>query len=177
MQSRLITELRLEGVTTIEQANEYLPEYIAKHNAKFALSPDTITSVFEAQPSAQRIDMVLAVVTGRTVDNGHSVKFDNCYYRTVNKDGFPTYFYKGTKGLVVKTFSGQLYFSTDEGVYALEEIPEHERTSRNFVFKPPVAKPRKRHIPKQNHPWRLDNFIAFAKKQAHRSTMQHAHGY
>jgi transposase len=175
-QSRLIVELRLEGVTTVEQANEYLPQYIAKHNAKFALSADTITSVFETQPSPEKIEMTLAVVTDRKVDNGHSVRFDNCYYQTVNKDGIPTHFYKGTKGLVVKTFSGQLFFSTDEGIFALEEIPEHERASKNFSFKPPVAPPRKRHIPKQNHPWRLDNFIAFAKKQVHRSTMASALG-
>jgi transposase len=117
-QSRLIVELRLEGVTTIEQANAYLPKYIAKHNAKFALSLDTITSVFETQPSSEKIDMILAVVADRKVDNGHSIRFDNKYYRTVNKDGIPVYFYKGTKGLVIVTFSRQLFFSTDEGVYA-----------------------------------------------------------
>jgi hypothetical protein len=171
MQSRLPVELRLEGVTTIEQANEYLPRFIAKYNAKFALNPDFIPSVFEAQPSPEKIDMILAVVTDRKVDNGHSVRFDNSYYRTVNKDGIPTYFYKGTKGLVIRTFSGGLFFSTDEGVYALEEIPLHERTSKNFDIKPVDIKPRKINIPKQDHPWRLDNFIAFAKKQAHRTTV------
>jgi hypothetical protein len=170
-QSRLVVELRLEGVTTTEQANEYLPKYIAKHNAKFALSTDSITSVFEAQPSSEKIDMTLAVVTDRKVDNGHSVRFDNKYYRTVNSEGLPIYFYKGTKGLVVKTFTGGLFFSTDDGVFALEEIPEHERTSKNFDFKPLPVKPRKRHIPKQNHPWRLDNFIAFTKKQVHRTAL------
>jgi hypothetical protein len=56
-------------------------------------------------------------------------------------------------------------------VFTLEEIPSHERTSKNFCFKPIVAEPRKRHIPKPNHPWRLDNFIAFAKKQTHRAAM------
>ncbi|MDR0305335.1 MAG: ISNCY family transposase [Chitinispirillales bacterium] len=170
MQSRLPVDLRLEGVTTVEQANEYLPQYIAKHNAKFALN-NNIKSVFETQPSAERIDMILAVVTDRKVDNGHSIRFDNSYYRTVNKEGLPIYFYKGTKGLVIRTFSGELFFSTDDGIFALEEIPLHERTSKNFNFKPTTVKPKKRVIPKQNHPWRLDNFIAFAKKQAHRAVL------
>ena len=169
MQSRLPVELRLKGVTTIEQANEYLPGFIADYNARFALAHDSIASVFEAQPPLEEIDRILAVVTERKVDSGHSVRFSNSYYRTLDKNGMPIYFYKGTKGLVVQTFSGKLFFSTDEGVFALEEIPIHERTSKNFDFKPVVTKPRKINIPKQNHPWRLDNFITFAKKQAHRS--------
>ena len=171
MQSRLPVELRLKGVTTIEQANEFLPEFIVKYNEKFALNPYSIPSVFEEQPSPERIDMLLAVVAERKVDSGHSIKFDKSYYRTVNKDGIPVYFYKGTKGLVIRTFSHELFFSTDEGVYVLEEIPIHERTSRNFDFKPVETKPRKRNIPKQSHPWRLDNFIAFAKKHAHRAAV------
>jgi hypothetical protein len=168
-QSRLVVELRLEGVTTIEQANLYLPKYIAKHNAKFALSYDCIASVFEQQPSADKIDMILAIVVDRQVDNGHSIRFDNKYFRTVNKDGIANYFYKGTKGLVIKTFSGGLFFSTDEGVYALEEIPLHERSSKNFDIKPAIEKSRKKNIPKPNHPWRLESFLAYVKKQAHRS--------
>ena len=172
VQSRLPVELRLEGVTSIEQANEYLPRFIAEYNAKFALSPDSIASVFEAQPTAEEIDKILAVVATRSIDNGHSIRFDNNYYRTTNKDGVPVYLYKGTKGLVIKTFSGGLFFSIGDDVYAMEEVPLHERTSKNFDFKPSETKPRKVAIPKPNHPWRLDNFIAFAKKQPHRAAMQ-----
>jgi hypothetical protein len=167
MQSRLPVELRLEGVTTIEQANEFLPEFIAHYNARFALPSDNIPSVFEAQPSQEKIDMTLAVIGERTVDNGHSIRFDNSYYRTLNRQGRIDYLIKGTKGLVVRTFSGGLFFSVDDLVFALEEIPIHERTSKNFGFKPPTTedKPRKQYIPPANHPWRLSAFSAFAKKQ------------
>ena len=165
MQSRLPVELRLEGVNTIEQANEYLTGFIAKYNAKFALPPNSMPSVFETQPSIEKIDLTLAVIAERTVDSGHSVRFENKFYRTVSKSGMSTHFYKGTKGLVIQTFKGDLFFSIDENVFALEEIPVHERTSRNFDFKLPESKPKKRYIPPINHPWRLSNFKAFVKKQ------------
>ena len=165
MQSRLPVELRLKGVTTIEQANEFLPEFIAHYNAKFALSPNSIPSVFEAQPDIEKIDLTLAVIAERTVDSGHSVRYDKKYYRTLNENGSPIYFYKGTKGLVIRTFTGNLFFSTEDRVLALEEIPSHERTSRNFDFKLAEDKPKKRYIPPANHPWRLQSFSAFVKKQ------------
>jgi len=165
MQSRLPAELRLEGVTTIEQANEFLPEFIARYNAKFALPPNFTQSVFETQPSKEKIDMTLAVITERTVDNGHSVRFEKKYFRTINKNGTTDYLHKGTKGLVIRTFSGSLFFSVDELVFALEEIPLHEQTSKNFDFKPPNEKPKKRYVPPPNHPWHLAAFSAFVKKQ------------
>jgi len=165
MQSRLPVELRLKGVTTIEQANDLLPDFITHYNARFALPSNSKPSVFEKQPSQKKIDMTLAVITERTVDNGHSIRFDKTYFRTLNRMGRVDYLVKGTKGLVIRTFSGELYFSVDDLVFAMEEIPEHERTSRDFDFKPPTDKPRKKYIPPANHPWRVAAFKAFVDKQ------------
>lgn len=50
LQSRLIIELRLNGITTIEEANIFLNSYIKEYNAKFALPLNNIKSVFEKQP-------------------------------------------------------------------------------------------------------------------------------
>jgi hypothetical protein len=167
MQSRLPVELRLEGAATIEQANDCLPRFIAQHNARLALPIHSIPSVFEAQPSQDKIDLALAVLTERTVDAGHCIRFENNYYRTVDKGGNPIYFYKGTKGLVIRTFGGVLFFSAADRVLALEEVPLHERASKNFDFPPPEAKPKKHYIPPASHPWRLDAFAGFLKKQPH----------
>jgi len=40
LQSRLPIELRLKGVTTLEEANEFLNHYVKKNNAQFALSTE-----------------------------------------------------------------------------------------------------------------------------------------
>ena len=166
MQSRLPVELRLKGVTTIEQANEFLPDFIAHFNAQFALAFDSTPSAFEAQPPQDKIDLVLAVICERSVDSGHSIRFDKKSFRTLNQAGAPVYLYQKTKGLVIKTFSGALFFSVDDAIFALEEIPLHELTSKNFDFKPIEDKPKKRYIPPANHPWRLAAFNGFMKKQA-----------
>ena len=170
MQSRLPVELRLKGVTTIEQANDVLAEIIALYNAKFALPTNCIKSVFEKQLSKRKIDQTLAVITERQVDNGHSIRFDNTYWRTINKNGFIDYLKPKTIGLVIRTFTGKLIYSVDDYTFALEEIPEHERTSKNFDFKPPKELPKKKpYVPPPNHPWRLSSFKTFVEKQSYLS--------
>ena len=65
LQLRLSIELRLAGVGTLEQANEFLNSYIKKFNAQFALPLDNIKSVFETQPSIEKIDLTLGVLACR----------------------------------------------------------------------------------------------------------------
>jgi len=35
LQDRLVKELRLQGISSFDEANDYLPEYVERHNAKF----------------------------------------------------------------------------------------------------------------------------------------------
>lgn len=168
LQSRLPIELRLAGITTIEQANIFLNSYIKEYNAMFALCIDDIKSVFEKQPDDEKINLTLAVLSSRKVDNGHCIKFENKYFKPIDQNGHPVYYHKGTSGMVIKAFNKELFFCVGEKVYALDEIPKHELKSKNFDFTEPVAKPRKRYIPPMSHPWKQDSFEKFMKKQAHR---------
>jgi transposase len=165
LQSRLPALLRLADVTTIGQANAYLPHFVKEFNAKFAHDHNHMPSVFDVQPCKEKINLTLAVLTKRKVDDGHSVRFNNRFYRTVDGNGRPVYYYSGTKGLVVQAFDGSLFFCVGDNVRPLEEIPLHERTSKNFDFKPPEKPPRKKYVPPMNHPWRLGSFEKFRGKQ------------
>lgn len=74
--------------------------------------------------------------------------------------------------MVIKAFDNELFFSANEKVYALEEIPKHEHKSRNFDFETVVKKPKKkRYIPSMNHPWKQASFERFKKRQAHRNSI------
>ncbi|HVI42727.1 MAG TPA: ISNCY family transposase, partial [Anaerovoracaceae bacterium] len=153
------------------QANEFLNSYIKEFNAKFALTIDHTKSVFEKQPPADKINLILAVLADRKVDSGHSVKFKNKYFRLLDSEGSAVYHYKGTSGIVIKSFSEELFFCIGDNVYALEEIPSHEVTSKNFDFVKPEKHPKKQYIPPMNHPWRQYEFKKFVKAQAHRADL------
>lgn len=168
LQSRLIIELRLNGITTIEQANTFLNSYIKEYNDAFALPVNNIKSVFEKQPDDEKINLTLAVLSSRKIDNGHCIRYENKYFKLLDNYGYPVYYYKGTSGMVIKSFNKELYFCVEEKVYALEEIPIHERKSRNFDFDTPVEKPKKKYIPPMSHPWKQASFEKYMNKQAHR---------
>ena len=163
-QLRLIPELRLANITTIEEANNFLPTFLEKYNSKFALCIDNTKSVFEKQPSKEKINLTLAVLSRRVIDTGHSICFKNKHYRTINYVGTPIYFGKGTKCMVIEAFDKTLYATIEDSIFSLEEIPEVQLKSENFDEILP-AEPKKIYIPRMIHPFKRQSFEKFIEKQ------------
>ena len=169
LQSRLPIEFRLAGVTDINNANEFLYHYIKEFNEKFSLPCNGIKSVFEKQPSKEKINLTLAVLTERTVDAGHAIQFEKKFYKMVDNKGMQTHYRKGTKVMLIKAFDRSLFACVnDKDIYALEEIPPHEHKSKDLDSDYKQPEPRKPYIPPMNHPWRLNAFNKFAHSQPHR---------
>ena len=167
LQARLPIELRLAGVTTIEEANAYLPKFLEAFNKQFALYINNTKSVFDNQVDSETINLTLSVLSQRTIDSGHSIKYHNKLYKTIDKNGNNIFYAKGTKCMVIKTLNGELYASIDKDIYVLEEIPI--RAEKSPYFDDVVEfKPIKRKMPNMNHPWRKKSFETFVAKQAHR---------
>ena len=168
LQSRLPVELRLAGVTDMDTANEFLNSYIKEFNRRFSLPSDRIKSVFETQPSDEKINLTLAVLTERTVDSGHCIQFKNHYYRMLNERGRQVHYRKGTKVMVVRAFDGNLFCNVnDKDIYVLEEIPLREKCSKDMDPDYKQPEPKKQYIPPMNHPWRSSAFWRFVKMQEH----------
>ena len=168
LQSRLPVELRLANVTSIQQANQFLNSYIKKFNKQFALPIDSIKSVFELQPNNDKINLTLAVLSSRKIDNGSCLKYQNEYYLPVNSQGIAVHHRKGTTAMVIKAFNGELYSCIGEQVYALELLPEHKPSSKAFDLATIPEVPKKKYIPPMNHPWKQASFEKYAKIQSHR---------
>ena len=91
-QSRLPIELRRAHITDIESANEFLKSYLKKFNDQFALHLNTTKSVFEAQPSLEKINCTLAVLSPRKIDSGHSIRYKNKIYIPTTDRDIPCFF-------------------------------------------------------------------------------------
>ena len=168
LQSRLPIELRLAGITTIDAANEFLNSYIKEFNEKFALPIHSSKSVFETQPSDEKINLILAVLNERTVDCGHSIQFNHNYYRMIDCNGKQIHYRKGTKVMTIQAFDGRLFCCVnDKEVYALEQIPEHEEKSKELDADYQKPKEKKPYIPPMNHPWRRSLFKKHVAAQPH----------
>lgn len=167
-QGRLVNELKLNGITTIEEANKYLIEvFVPEFNKKFAMDYKKFPSAFEESPSPEKINYTLAVLTPRKIDNGNSIKYYGKYYQPYLNNQLKCFTPK-TECLVIKAFNGDLLVTIDEQVLELKELSRNERFSKEFD-EIPVTKEKKKYIPPMSHPWKLDSF----RKQIAKSHYQH----
>lgn len=158
-QGRLVQELKLNGITTIEEANKYLIEvFVPKFNQKFAIDYHKFSSVFEEAPSKETINYTLAVLTPRKIDNGNSIKFKNEYYQPY-LNGELKCFLPKTECLVIQAFDGDLLVTIDEKVYELRKLQRNTTVSKEFdeVIEE-TKKEKKKYIPPMTHPWKVSSF-------------------
>jgi transposase len=133
LQSRLISELRLRGITTIEAANSYLPEFMADHNRRFALKPDMESSVFAPAPSPKEIDFYLSTEFQRTADNGSSFGFEGKRHQLVDDEGVLAKIPPKTVIDIYVTRSGKRVAAFDGRLWALVEAEKRQERSRITV--------------------------------------------
>ena len=167
-QGRLIQELRLNNITTIDEANKYLIEvFVPSFNEKFALDYKKFPTVFETSPSLETINYTLAVLTPRKIDNGNAIRFNKEYYQPYLNNELKCFLPK-TECLVIKAFNGDLLVTIDEKVYELRKLNRNMAVSREFDEIIEI-KAEKKYIPPMSHPWKLSSF----KKQIQKSHYKH----
>ena len=169
-QGRLVQELRLNGINTIEEANKYLIDvFVPNFNKRFAIDYKKFPSAFEDSPSEDKINYTLAVLTPRKIDNGNSIKYHNKYYQPYLDNKIKCFIPK-TECLVIKAFNSDLLVAIDEHVYELKELSRNERFSKNFDEIVEV-KEKKKYIPPMTHPWKIEYF----KKQLKKAHTEHVY--
>jgi Helix-turn-helix domain len=78
LQDRLVKELRLHQMATLEQANRFLWEhYLPSHNARFACEPLSSNDAHRPLPASQVLEEVLSVRTDRTLMQDFTLRFQN----------------------------------------------------------------------------------------------------
>ncbi|NVY96441.1 hypothetical protein HU830_04545 [Lactobacillus sp. DCY120] len=113
MQDRLLSELRLTTIKTISAANNFLPKFIQRFNQRFAEPIDPSTPVFEKQLIPREIDQILIIANEPIINSGHWLSFENKRYLPI-RNGEYVYLKPHTKVLVIKSFTGKLYLTTDQ---------------------------------------------------------------
>ena len=78
LQDRLVKELRLAGIDTIEAANAFLIDYLPKHNEKFSEPPASeIDKHIPLTLSEQELDKALAFKHQRQVRSDYSISYNS----------------------------------------------------------------------------------------------------
>lgn len=163
LQSRLVTELKYNKVTTLEDANKFLSSYIHKFNAQFSITNFNISnSKFEPIGNID-LNVILSVNSIRKINNGYHFKYNNKYYIPVNMLGNPVHYPIKTEVVVIKAFDDNIYVSIGDNVYATQVLNSHDIVSKEFDT-PTTNKEKYKYIPPKDHIWRKNSFLKFIDK-------------
>lgn len=82
LQDRLVKELRLRQIDTIEAANAYLPEFINGYNEKFGVEPAGVTDMHrKSLPSDEILNLIFSFQSERTLSKNLEASYNNVIYQ------------------------------------------------------------------------------------------------
>lgn len=181
LQDRLVKELRLRAIGTIEAANRYLEEeFIAFWNARFTVAP---ASALDAHRSAQGLDLaaILSVQQTRRVGNDYTLQFGaQCWQIERGRDGGQL---RGQRVTIEERIDGTLHVRWQREYLQVEQVAAAKPTvmaaaarvaaalrgdslrSSPLRCAPTLASPASgpltlahAHKPAPDHPWRKRTF-------------------
>jgi transposase len=169
-QDRLVTELRLAGIRDKAAANAFLPEFVARHNARFARSPAQPKRAYRPWPKDRDPETVFCFKYSRTVAQDHTVTLGSQVLQIVphgrsyakarveiheRLDGTLAVIYQGhplASRLLTLLPTGPI--RTRQGKRPALGSPEPKRARPRKALKPKRRSRGGTHKPSANHPWR-----------------------
>jgi transposase len=158
LQDRLVKEMTLRGINTIEEANRYLDSYLSGHNKRFAVKAKKQDDLHRNIPKGLNLDKILCIRTIRTLRNDFTIAHDGKLYQIQEP-------IKTKKVLVEERTDGKMLITYNDVRLKFTEItarPEKQQKRKK------ATRHRKGHTPSADHPWRKSNNQLFNKRQSQR---------
>lgn len=148
LQDRLVKELRLAAVSTLEEANRFLEAYLPKFNAQFEREPRESEDLHRPLPKGLKLEEIFCLKTVRTVLDGYIIRWKG--RRLVIEE--PSRRMLGKPATVILHFDGRMVIRYEGRDLGFREIVE--RPKRVHTVPPARPKPPK-YIPPRTHPWKV----------------------
>lgn len=158
-QDRLVKELRLAGISSMEAGNAFLLNvYIPDHNRRFAVAPAQSGDSHRPLLAEHCLDQILSLRTERSVHNDYTVQFKNRFFQLFEEQ--PVRVRPKDKVQVEIRLDGSTHLRA-KGCY-LRFKPIAKRPYRPYLVAQPsrgkiYEDPRLKgvgSIPAKDHPWR-----------------------
>jgi transposase len=159
LQDRLTKELRLRGITNMEDGNAFLPEYMADFNQRFAVSPHSPHDAHRPLTAPDMLAHTLAWQETRTLSKNLTLQFKKVVYQ-IQTDR-PTYALRNAQVTVCENPSGQvtiLYKGKSlEFTIFYKQLHQADVVDTKQIDRI-LHNQRKAHTPAPDHPWRKPLF-------------------
>lgn len=152
-QDRLVKEMRLLDINTMDAANKYLDEvFLPMINKRYTVKPKDPVNGHRRCPSTSTLDMALSWHEARAVAKDWTVRWKNKRFQIDARHaalGLP-----GRRVTIVEKRNGSITILYKQQCLTFRDAPASTSTTVSQSKTPATTKQRKPWIPPPDHPWR-----------------------
>lgn len=160
-QDRLVKEMRLKGISGVEEANEFLKAYLPRYNKKFGVISREKADLHRPIPKGINLDRIFCIKTPHVMRNDTTVAHETKLYQVNEKT-------KAKKVTVEERIDGTIKIYAGKGAsLRYSEITGIAEKKEKKIKKPEIrltSLAKKKYIPPKDHPWRKFQYGRKAKK-------------
>ena len=130
LQDRLVTELRLAGSTTIDDANRVLNDFLPRFNERFGVPSQHADTAYRVPDPGTCLDTVLCLKYRRRVGRDNTVKYRWRTLQLLPDQARPSF--AGSAVEVLEALDGRLAVQHEGRIVASQEAPPRPGILRSF---------------------------------------------
>lgn len=153
-QDRLVKELRLRDIRTIEEANKFLKKYWPKHNKRFVVKPLKEANLHLPVPKGIDLDVILCRRAEHPLRNDFTIAHDKRLYQILDTQ-------VGRKVTVEERINGARYITYNGRRLKYKQIAQRPQKEK------PKPKLRKINRPSMEHPWKKASYNKWLSEKTH----------
>lgn len=149
-QDRLVKEMRLVGVSSIEEGNRFLETYLPVYNKRFRVLPVGKADLHRPVPKSVRLERVLCRKTERCLRNDFTVAHNGKLYQVKERT-------RAKRVVVEERLDGKMAIVHGERSFRFREVTKRPQRQE----KPKPVRLRRVYIPPPNHPLKRYRTVPF----------------
>jgi len=152
LQDRLVKEMRLLGISSIEAANEYAPEFMTDYNARFAVDPRSSNDAHRPLGSKDDLERVFTLQEQRNLSKNLTLQYKNVIYQI--QTSRPSYAMRNALVTVCEDdqCTIDILYKSHSLEYSVYQKQQHQ--AEVVSSKAIDEKLKKSYKPGKDHPWR-----------------------
>jgi len=165
LQDRLTKELRLRGISTPEEANRWLPEFMQSYNCRFGTSPRSGLDFHTSLAPADNLELILCRKATRTLSKNLTLQYHKTIFQIQVQH--PAYAMRNAPVTVFENAKGEITILYKHTSLAFEVYYQQEKQAEVVPSKSidyELRQPEKPHKPVPDHPWRKGFSTPLSKK-------------
>lgn len=143
-QDRLIKEMRLAGISTLDEANRFLEDYLPIYNQRFAVPPAQAADLHRPRPAGWALDRMLCIKTTRCLRKDFTIAHQGRLYQIHDT-------LRATHVLVEERVDGTMRLTHHGRPLSFHAIASRPLQAAETPKGPQLRRPVK---PTPEHPWR-----------------------